>query len=69
MPKQQIQSCHSAVYVRGNTQKALIYTIKSRFMDTRFVRTPHYYRQFALSLGKESAYVVSKVNPLNMEIP
>ena len=47
--------------------ETLIYTVKSRFTDTHFVRTPHYYRQFALSLGKESPYVVSKVNPLNMD--
>ena len=26
-----------------------------RFTDTRLIRTPDYYRQFALSLGKESA--------------
>ena len=29
--------------------------------------TPHYYLQFALSLGKESPYIFSKVNPLNTD--
>ena len=34
-------------------------TVKSRFTDTRLLRTPHYDEQFALSLGKESPYIVS----------
>ena len=29
----------------------------------RLIRTPHYYGQFALSLGKEIPYIVSKFNP------
>ena len=29
--------------------------------------TPHYYRQFGLSLGKESPYIFSKFNPLNTD--
>ena len=32
------------------------------------LRTPRYYRQFALSLGKESPYILSKFNQLNMDI-
>ena len=32
------------------------------------LRTPRYYRQFALSLGKENPYILSKFNPLNMDI-
>ena len=35
--------------------------------DTRFIRTPHYYGQFALSLGKESPYIFSKFNTLNTD--
>ena len=31
------------------------------------LRTPHYYRQFALSLGKESPCIFSKFNPLNTD--
>ena len=38
-------------------------------MDMRFVRTPHYYGQFALPLGKESPYIFSKFNPLNKDTP
>ena len=44
-------------------------TVKLRFMDMRFVRTPHYYGQFALPLGKESPYIFSKFNPLNRDTP
>ena len=35
-------------------------------MDTRLIRTPHYYRQFAVSLGKESPYILFKFNLLYM---
>ena len=42
-------------------------TVKLRFMDMRLTRTPHYYGQFALPLGKESPYIFSKFNPLNMD--
>ena len=32
-----------------------LYFVQDRGLtDTRFIRTPHYYGQFALSLGKES---------------
>ena len=41
-------------------------TVKPCFTDTRLICTPHYYGQFALSLGKESPYIFSKFNPLNM---
>ena len=40
--------------VRHNT-----ITVKSRFMDTRLIQTPHYHGQFALSLGKESPLTFS----------
>ena len=30
---------------------------------------PHYYAQFALSLGKESRYIFSTFNPLYSDIP
>ena len=33
----------------------------------RLIRTPHYYRQFAFSLGKESPCSFSKFNPLNTD--
>ena len=43
--------------------------VKPRFTNTRLIRTPHYmyYGQFALSLGKESPYILSKFNPLNTD--
>ena len=34
-------------------------TVHPHFTDTRLIRTPHYYRQFALSLGKESLHIFS----------
>ena len=45
------------------------YMVKPRFTDTRLIRTPHYYGQFALSLGKESPYIFSKFDPLNTNAP
>ena len=41
--------------------------VKPCFMDTRLIRTPRYYGQFALSLGKESPYIFSQFNPLNTD--
>ena len=39
--------------------------------DSCLIWTPHYYRQFALSLGKESPknYIFSNFNPLNTDTP
>ena len=39
------------------------YLIKE--VEPRLVRTPRYYGQFALSLGKRLPYIFSKFNPLN----
>ena len=39
----------------------------SRCTETHLIRTPHYYGQFALSLGKEIPYIFSKFNPLDMD--
>ena len=44
-------------------KKALTFSLNSN----RLIRTPHYYGQFALSLGKESPYIFSKFNPLNTD--
>ena len=33
------------------------------------LRAPHYYGQFAVSLGRESPYTVSKFNPPNADTP
>ena len=39
-------------------------------MNTCLMRSPHYLGQFAkLSLGKESSYISSKFNLLNMDTP
>jgi len=37
-------------------------TVKLCFTNTSPIWTPHYYRQFALSLGKERPYIFSKLN-------
>ena len=34
-------------------------TLKPCFMETPLIRTPHYYRQFAVFLWKESSWVSS----------
>ena len=39
-------------------------TVKPRLTDTCLIWTPHYYRQFALTLVQESPYIFSKFNPL-----
>ena len=44
-------------------------TVKPRFTDTRLIRTPHYYKQFALSLGKESPYIYQLIQPAHMDTP
>ena len=46
-----------------------IYSCQALHTDTCLIWTPHYYGQFALSLGKESPYVFSKFNPLNTDTP
>ena len=38
-------------------------------MDTYLIRTPHYYKQFALSLGKESPYIFQLIQPAHMDTP
>ena len=40
-----------------------------KYSQTVRTQTPHYYGQFALSLRKESPYIFSKFNPLNMNTP
>ena len=48
--------------------RVLFHTVKTRFQaDPRSKRTLHYYGQFALSLGKENPYILSKFNPLNTD--
>ena len=44
-------------------------TVKPRFTDTLLIRTPHYYKQFALSLGKESPYIFQLIQPAHMDTP
>ena len=48
------------IYTSTSEITTLFYTVKPRF-------TPHYYGQFAFSLGKESPYIFSRSNPLNTD--
>ena len=50
----------------GEPERQKWSTVK-RCTDTRLVRTPRCYGQFALSLGKESLYIFSKFSPLNTD--
>ena len=43
-------------------------TVKPRIMDSRFIRISHCYGEFALSLGKESLYIFSKIQLNNLLI-
>ena len=43
------------------------FIVKPRLADTRLIRTPHYYGQFALSLVRESPYIFYKFKPLNTD--
>ena len=45
------------------------HTVRPRLTDTHLIRSPHYYRQFALSLGNESPYSFSKFKPLITDTP
>ena len=50
--------------------RVLFHTVKPRFtLDTLSIRTPHFYGEFALSLGKQSPYILSKSNPLDTDTP
>ena len=47
----------------------VVFTVKPLFTDAHLIWTPHYYGQFALSLGNESPCIFSKFNPLNTNTP
>ena len=50
--------------------RVLFHTVKTRFTpDTCLIQTPHFYGQFALSLGKQSPYIFSKSIPLDTDTP
>ena len=48
------------IYTSTSEITTLLYTVKPRL-------TPHYYGQFALSVGKESPYIFSKSDPINTD--
>ena len=68
--KNKVYKSYNGCQERILSCRVLFYTVKPRFApDTRLMRTPHFYGEFALSLGKQSPYVLSKFNPLNTDTP
>ena len=53
----------------GCQERILSCVVCFHTVKLRLIRTPHYYGQFVLSLGKEIHYIFSKFNPLNMDTP
>ena len=48
------------------TISTFTYTVKPRFTDSCLIRTPHFYGQFALSLGKGNPYMDTFYDRLNV---
>ena len=63
----QLASAGISLY-RGSPVLDFIH-VQSNPADTRLIRTPHYYKQFALSLGKESPYIFQLIQPAHMDTP
>ena len=68
VPRTFVHDCRWGLLSNGVLKAAVYGTVTPRSMDTRIIRTPHYYGQFALSLGKESPYIFSTFNPLSILI-
>ena len=60
-------SKHHSLHVLGNKMNQRSIVKPCSFKDTLFIQTPHYYRQFPLSLGNENPYIFSKLNLLNTD--
>ena len=58
--------CHSNETSFAETWNSA--TVKALFKDTHLIRTPHYYRQFSLSLGKKPD-ISSTFNLLQTDTP
>ena len=54
----------SQLILKGNVCRSLWRICTCILGLKRLIWTPYYYRQFVLSLGKESPYIFSKFNPL-----
>ena len=55
------------------TKKSVFWTVKACFTNIHLIQTPHYHRQFALSLGKETPtftpYSIHLIcSPVNMDL-
>ena len=49
-----MKSCGVTIQTKPLLQKlGIVLQFKAHFRDTRLIRTPHYYGQFSLSLGKK----------------
>ena len=68
--KKKVYKSYNGCQERILSCRVLLHTVKLHFTpDTCLIQTPHYYRQFAVSLGKESPYILSKFNPLHTDTP
>ena len=54
----------SQLILKGNVCRSLWRICTCILGLKRLIWTPYYYRQFVLSMGKESPYIFSKFNPL-----
>ena len=62
-----MKSCGVTIQTKPLLQKlGIVLQFKAHFRDTRLIRTPHYYRQFSLSLGKKPD-ISSTFNPFNTD--
>ena len=68
--KKKVYKSYIGCQERILSSRVLLHIVKPRFTpDTCVIQTPHCYGQFALSLGKESPYILSKFNRLNTDTP
>ena len=68
--KNKVYKSYNGCQERIFSCRVLFLTVKPRFTpDTHLMRTPHFYGELALSLGKQSHYILSKFNPLNTDTP
>ena len=56
-----------SISLEGSSYRESTVQSMPRFTDTRLIQTHHYFRQFALSLGRESPYIFSKCKPFSTD--
>ena len=61
------RSSYTQEWKTRDAQHTRVLYTSDKLTDNHFIQTPHYYRQFALFLGKESPYIFSPFNLLNTD--